>query len=327
MKKVALFLALPLLVWGGAVSYAQSGRAEQRAQVSQEMLERALRAYEEERLDDAERTLKRLLDRHPRSVAVLNNLAVIALAREDSDAAIALLRRALETDHAVMTTYLNLTAVYERKAAEAYRRALSANGKAEPLTLSLITTLDAAPARGEPAPVAPRGEQIAREIIESEKTDTPFVDDPPPAQAAKAAKAKAKAAAKKAPKVKPPAAEGLSEEQEDAIVQALNRWADAWSSRDLEGYYRSYTRRHAPRRMSHEEWKKFRAERLTAPKSIEVRLVDFAVTNASKNKAQVEFVQQYRSNLLRSDSLKRLYLVREDDDWKIAREIVLRRLK
>ena len=373
-----IFKSIALACAAGVFSCGVSAQA---ASESQSALDRAIAAYEEGRLGEAEQSLQELLNKYPRSVAVLNNLAVVALERGRLDEAVDLLRRALASNRAVMTTYLNLTAVYERKAAEAYRRALSIGDEAvAELSLNMVATLDEVREGGAVAqtPDERRGEDVVREIIESDEVDEPFVDDPARGEAP-VAKASDKAAQSSAPKSpapkssasksseeakepepavaspyrssggssegasgkaaqatkKPPQSPQSTEEalvewspeQEDAIIEAVNRWADAWSNRDLTEYYQSYTRKHSPRRMSHEEWREFRAVRLSAPKSIDVSLVDFEVRSASEDKAQVEFVQKYRSDLLSSDAVKRLYLVREDDDWKITREIVIKRLK
>ena len=292
----------------------------------------ALRAYKERRIDDAVEILQRLHKQYPYNVAVLNNLAVVAFDKGDTDKAIALLRRALSTDRDIMATYNNLTAVYEIKAAMAYRNALNIPNNVEPPPLNMIGDFSRMPKRVNGklagAKSTERGRAIAREILNEQGIDRPFVDDPVQnnGQERKPPKKVTKQPAQAAP------AEGeelaaMSQAREDELVETVTRWANAWSNRDLPTYYDSYIKNHSTKRMSHDEWKAARAQRLQAPRTIEITLVDFEVTQATQAAAQVEFVQQYRSNTLSSDALKRLYLVREDDKWKIRREIVLRRLK
>lgn len=80
-----------------------------------------------------------LIDKHPDYPEPYNNLALHYAQRGDFDQAIVILEKSIESHPSIAIAYQNLTAIYNRMASEAYRKAL--NSKKPPVPLEL-TALD-----------------------------------------------------------------------------------------------------------------------------------------------------------------------------------------
>lgn len=350
-----------------AVCWGQTAGLSDKARIS--VFQQAIKAAEANRLTDAERDLRKLLRHYPDSVAVLNNLAVVLMKKGDSDEAIALLNRALKSNRDIFTTYRNLTAIYEQKAALAYQNALDVRTKTPPQAdlhlIRQIGTLTQARALADRAhhaqtsgapskPLSDNGLTAApslsavRPVIEDDDVNKPYVvdpdsetdnDDTPAADTDRGNRAD-KGGKKVSGYTKPghtdkdndarrpsPQTQTLAAKKETDIIDALERWANAWSDQDVTTYYASYIDGHAPENMTHEEWKKWREERLTTPQFIEVTLEKPSIKEIREGTVQTEFVQYYHSDLLSSTTLKRLLLTQESDHWKILSEMTLRRIR
>nr|VFJ68589.1 MAG: Tetratricopeptide repeat-containing protein [Candidatus Kentron sp. FW] len=105
------------------------------------------------------------------------------------------------------------------------------------------------------------------------------------------------------------------------VLAALNAWAEAWSNRDVEGYFAAYAPTFAPSNgLSLSAWKAQRRGRLLTPKFVEVTLSAPRVTMLDTGKARVYFVQQYRSNTYQGVVDKVIDLAKVAGDWRFVRE-------
>ena len=106
------------------------------------------------------------------------------------------------------------------------------------------------------------------------------------------------------------------------VVEAVQRWARAWSQQDVSGYLAAYAGDYRPANgLDHAAWARQRRERLTGPRFIEVALDRMAVDVTDARRARVEFEQSYRSDGFDDRVIKMLELVRIDSVWKIVSEV------
>jgi tetratricopeptide (TPR) repeat protein len=226
-----------------------------------------------------------------------NNLAVIYASQGQYDRARAALEQSIRTHPSYATAYENLGDVYAKLASQAYDKALQidSSNTAAKNKLSLVRELV-----GRPSPAA-----VA---VVPAVPAVPKADPKPPVVAA----------VKPAPEApKPaPAADPSAE-----ILNTVNGWAQAWSKKDADAYLAYYAKDFkTPGGEGRAAWEKTRRSRVTAPKSISVSLASPKVTMDGPDRARVTFRQNYRSDVLKSNSTKTLILVRADGGWKIVEE-------
>jgi tetratricopeptide (TPR) repeat protein len=114
---------------GGTVA-EQAGMAVAGSGEISDAYDRGLRAYEEDRLEDAISSFRRVIELDPNHVEAHNYLGSVYFLAERPNDAISALRRAVELDPSYTESYLNLGLVYKetgnsREAAEMFRRYLS----------------------------------------------------------------------------------------------------------------------------------------------------------------------------------------------------------
>jgi tetratricopeptide (TPR) repeat protein len=231
-----------------------------------------------------------------------NNLAVIYASQGQYDKARAALEQSIRTHPSYATAYENLGDVYAKLASQAYDKALqidSSNAAAKN-KLSLVRELV-----GRPAPalvaVPPKPEAAKPEPVK-----------PPVVAAVKPAPAPEKPQ----PGPEKPAADPTAD-----ILKAVNGWAQAWSKKDADAYLAYYAKDFkTPGGEARDTWEKTRRARVTAPKSISVSVTSPKVTMDGADRARVTFRQNYKSDVLKSNSTKMLVLVRSDGGWKILEE-------
>jgi murein L,D-transpeptidase YafK len=107
----------------------------------------------------------------------------------------------------------------------------------------------------------------------------------------------------------------------EQIARFVDDWLKAWSSKDIRRYGSCYASdfrseggadRAGWLRYKDQLNKRYRYIRVTKAKM---------VIDPGENRSRVSFVQTYRSNQFRAVGVKELILTREDDQWKIYREV------
>jgi len=106
------------------------------------------------------------------------------------------------------------------------------------------------------------------------------------------------------------------------VIDAVQAWAKAWSSGDVDAYLAFYARDFkTPRGEPRAEWEKGRRQRIAASKSIVIALDSFKVGFAADDRSTVTFRQNYRSDIVRSDvTTKTLLMAKVDGRWLIQQE-------
>jgi tetratricopeptide (TPR) repeat protein len=217
---------------------------------------------------------------------------VIYASQGQYDRARAALEQSIRTHPSYATAYENLGDVYAKLASQAYDKALqidSSNAAAKN-KLSLTRELVGRPSQ---TVVAAAPKEAAKP--EAAKAETPKpVPEKPVAPAADA-----------------------SEE----VLKAVNGWAQAWSKKDADAYLAYYAKDFkTPGSEARPEWEKTRRARITAPKSIAVGVEAPKVAMSGADRATVTFRQNYRSDVLKSNSRKTLVMVRSNGRWQIVEE-------
>jgi tetratricopeptide (TPR) repeat protein len=226
-----------------------------------------------------------------------NNLAVLYADAGQYDKAKKALETAIKTHPSYATAHENLGDIYARMASEAYDKALQLdNGNTRAQSkLAMIKDLFGT---GNKTTLA------AKSDAKSAKTDTKPI----------------RPADKKVEPPKPVADTGASEEQ--AINDAVNNWAKAWSAKDVDKYLASYADNFKPAKgESRKAWEETRRERVSKPASISVELANQKVMLDGADNAKVSFKQSYRAGgkPIRTD--KTLMMKKTNGVWLIEQEI------
>jgi tetratricopeptide (TPR) repeat protein len=250
---------------------------------------------EQGKTKDAIEVFTQLTKDYPELPEPYNNLAVIYASQGQYDRARAALEQSIRTHPSYATAYENLGDVYAKLASQAYDKALqidSSNAAAKN-KLSLVRELVGRPSTAAAVAAAPK--EMAKPPVVATTKPTQVPEKPAPAPAGADASAE--------------------------ILKAVDGWALAWSNKDVDGYLSYYSRDFkTPGGEARENWEKTRRARITAPKSISVSLESPKVTMDGADRASVTFRQNYKSDVLKSNSRKTLTLIRGDGGWKILEE-------
>jgi tetratricopeptide (TPR) repeat protein len=298
------------------------------------------------RTNEAITTFQKLTEDYPELPEPYNNLAVLYAGQAQFDKARAALEMAIRTNPSYATAHENLGDVYAKLASQAYSRALQldAGNTAVQPKLALIRelfstggrTVGAAPRAGttvavaapaaapapaaRPATAAPAA-RPATAVAQAPAPAAPPVLAAPPARPAAPAPSPAPAAAAPAPAAAAataaPAAAATASRDVEAAVRA---WANAWASKDMNGYLSSYGKEFdPPGKQTRAAWEAERRARIVGKNRISVQVSDLAVT-VNGNKAVARFRQAYTADALKVSSRKTLELVKSGDRWTIVRE-------
>ena len=219
-----------------------------------------------------------------------NNLAVLYASQSKYDAAKNALEMAIRTHPSYATAHENLGDIYAKMASIAYDKALALDSKNATAQTKLALIQDLI--QGQPRKTA------AKPVAQPAKpTAKPVVADPAPAKPAPASTAQAA----------------------NAVEAAVNRWAQAWSARDVNAYLAAYASDYAADGLSRSSWEAQRRSRVGGPKFIEVQLSDLAIKQEGET-ATATFRQVYRSDRLTSTVTKTLKLALQNGQWRIVDE-------
>lgn len=269
--------------------------------------------------DEAIKGFTDLTEKYPNLPEPYNNLAVLYADQGQYDKARKALESAIKTHPSYATAHENLGDIYARLASEAYDKALkldTANVRAQN-KLSMITELFGSgtkrpatkPISIAPAPIpAPNSPATVTPPV----INPPVVTPPAPLPVVTPA----------APEVKKPApVETNQHAQENAVLEAVNAWAKAWSAQNVNGYLASYAKNFkTPAGEARQAWESTRRERITRPAKISVKLSKLNVKMKDDTTAIVHFSQDYKATGLDATSNKTLEMVKEGGRWVIKQE-------
>jgi len=241
-----------------------------------------------------------------------NNLAVLYASQGQYEKARQQLEKSIRTHPSYATAYENLGDVYTKLASQAYDKALQfdSSNSAAKNKLSLIRDLISSNRLPGP-PSAPPVSLAEAARPAAAKSAPPNPAEPKASPAAKVETQK--------PAVKRPRAQ---EGGEQAVLQTVLAWADAWSKQKVETYLAFYAKDFkTPKGEGRPEWEAARRERITSAKKIEVSVDSPKVVLKDENNATVSFRQAYRSDTLKVSSRKTLVMLRTEGRWVIQQEL------
>ena len=247
---------------------------------------------EQGRRDEAIKTFTDVTEKFPNLPEPYNNLAVLYADQGQFDKARKALETAIKTHPSYATAHENLGDIYARMASEAYDKALqldTGNTRAQG-KLSLIKDLFGT---GNKTTIAAK--EPAKNVSTAQ-ANTPQAD---------VKKTNGSAPA----------------DSNDAITTAVNKWAQAWSSKNLDQYFASYGASFRPAKgQSRQAWEQQRRERITRPSKISVELSNIKI-ESDDSTAKVKFRQSYRADGKPIRTSKTLLMKRDGDNWYIQEEI------
>ena len=246
--------------------------------------------------NDAIAVFTGLTEDYPELPEPYNNLAVLYASQNKYEEAKNALEMAIRTHPSYATAHENLGDIYAKMASIAYDKALALDSKNDSGTNQ--TRADSGLDWG-----------TARQTCDIESN---------PAAAKPVAKpvAKPAAARKPAPTTPSPANPALTNKDVEATV---TRWAQAWSARDADAYLAAYASNFTADGLSRSNWEAQRRARITAPKSIDVKISDLKIDQQGDT-ASATFRQAYRSDRLSSTVTKTLKLALQNGQWRIVGE-------
>ena len=274
---------------------------------------RALTLVELNRTGDAIKAFTALAEDHPQLPEPYNNLAVLYAQQNQLDKARAALQMAIQTNPSYAIAHENLGDLYARLASQAYDKALQIEGGNSKVKtkLTLVRELFGKTPETHLAAAKPT-------VIKIEPSPT---QAPTKIVATQAPVATVTATASATPKPQPSPSQVAKAPGSAPVVHAVQAWANAWSNRQVDQYLASYDRSFAtPKGMKFNDWAKERRERITSPKSINVKLSDIRVEMVDEKNAKVRFRQSYRSDRLSSTTSKMLILRKNGTRWLITQE-------
>ena len=244
--------------------------------------------------NDAITVFTGLTEDYPELPEPYNNLAVLYASQSKYEAAKNALEMAIRTHPSYATAHENLGDIYAKMASIAYDKALALDSKNATAQTKLALIQDMI----EGQPRKPAAAKIATAK--------------PPVKPAQAESAPVKpAATNTAPVNSAPA--------DTKIEAAITRWAQAWSARDVDAYLAAYAGDFTAEGLSRSKWEAQRRARITAPKSIEVKISDLKIAQQGDT-ASATFRQAYRSDRLSSTVSKTLTLALKNGEWRIVDE-------
>ena len=264
-------------------------------------------------------TFTKLTEDFPDLPEPYNNLAVLYANQNQFDKAKAALELALKTNPGYAIAYENLGDVYAKLSSQAYTKALQIEGTNPAITpkLALARQLFNSSA-GRVATIGTNTTVVPEKsppVAVAKPASTPVAPTPPVAVVTPPAAPPAKI-----PAVKTDDTQGQVDTK--AVEEAVQKWTDAWSERNLKAYFSSYGKDfEPPGGAKRSAWENEREARIMGKSKISVRLEGLKVT-ISGNKAIVKFRQDYKADGLSVSSRKTLELTKYGEHWQITRETV-----
>jgi len=109
--------------------------------------------------------------------------------------------------------------------------------------------------------------------------------------------------------------------ERDAVMSAVNGWAKAWASQNVDAYLGYYSQQfEPPKGVTRKAWADERRARIEGKGRIRVEIAAPEV-KVDGSTARVTFRQTYESDRLTARSRKTLMLVKNGGKWQIKQEV------
>jgi len=107
---------------------------------------------------------------------------------------------------------------------------------------------------------------------------------------------------------------------EEEVRTSVNNWLNSWETGDMEQYASSYdAASFRAQGMNLDGWLKYKKDVRNKSQNIQIEIEDLKITSDGKT-AKAEFIQHYRSSILKDKGKKTLLLRKSGKDWKIYSE-------
>jgi Flp pilus assembly protein TadD len=238
---------------------------------AQAMFMKGIILAESGKRDEAIKSFTELTEKYPNLPEPYNNLAVLHAEAGQYDKAKKALETAIKTHPSYATAHENLGDIYARMASEAYDKALQLDGGNARAQSKLAMIKDLFSTGGKNTVAAKASDNKAESIKTAAASKATESGKP-----SKTGTMPIRPADKK---VEPPKPAEPAVNEEQNISDAVNNWAKAWSSQDLDKYFASYAESFIPAKgESRKAWEKTRRERISKPSSINVELANQTTT-------------------------------------------------
>ena len=277
--------------------------------------------------DQAIAVFTKLTQDYPELPEPYNNLAVLYAGQNQFDKARSALEMAIRTNPSYATAHENLGDVYARLASTAYNKALQVDStqtaSVQP-KLEMIQGL-AYPAAGNTkpsaVPPAPAPAPVAAPVPAPAPAPAPVAVKPAPSPAPAPAATPVATPPPPAPTAAP-AAPAVDTAAVQAVSAAVQGWANAWGSKDINGYFAAYAKNTVPSgKQSRKDWEAERRARIEGKSRISVKVQDLKVS-IDGDSATARFRQDYSAGALQTSSRKTLEMSKVQGRWVIVRETV-----
>jgi len=277
---------------------------------------------------DAIKIFSGLTEDYPELPEPYNNLAVLYASQSQYDKAKSALEMAIRTHPSYATAHENLGDIYAKMASQAYDRALQldSSNTTTQTKLAMIQDLFTDKPRGKPgaamyvnkaAPPVEAAKPVATPAPPTAKVVAPPVVAAPGKTAPPEKTAATPTAKAPVEKAATPAA---SDKAHD-VLETVNSWAAAWSSKNVKKYLSYYSADfRTPDHESRANWEATRKDRISRPKFIEVTVSHGTVDFTDDTHASVKFHQNYRSSSIKAAGGKTLLMVKSGGSWFIQEE-------
>lgn len=103
------------------------------------------------------------------------------------------------------------------------------------------------------------------------------------------------------------------------IEQLIEEWRSSWEGKNIDRYISYYSPGFTNRGMNLEKWKQYKSRLARRYRRIKVDIKNLGIYRYNDTIVAI-FFQSYFSSALRSEGIKRLYLRRNSEQWRIAGE-------
>ena len=272
---------------------------------------------EQNKTAEAIKVFTALTEDFPELPEPYNNLAVLYASQQQYDKARQALEMAIQTHPSYATAHENLGDIYAKMASVAYDRALKLDksNAAAQTKLSLIKDIFPINSRQQRVVAKPSTPAVKPTVVAAAPAVAPT---PAPTPIPTPIPTPAKTPEKPVEKVEKP-----KQDPSQAIADAVNSWAQAWSNQNVSSYLSHYASDFkTPKGEPRSEWEKFRKERVSAPKHIQVTVSSMKISVKDDTHAQATFRQHYNTDTLNTSATKTLVLIKSGDKWLIQQERV-----
>ncbi len=118
----------------------------------------------------------------------------------------------------------------------------------------------------------------------------------------------------------PPVVADNSAQSRDELLRTLEAWRKAWANRDVEAYFSFYAADYAGNADSPAAWQASRRRIIEQAGLIDISFGEATIEMDGKERATLTFPMNYRSKRFEDEGVKQLQLVRDQGQWRIARE-------